>query len=85
MQILIMSQAGKLSCLLAYLLLLLYHICCSADQKLLAVSLLDNTVKVFFADTCKVWSVVKFRTLFLLVVFTEKLFAVLKAAHAFLR
>ena len=29
-------------------------VCCSADQKLLAISLLDNTVKVFFADTCKV-------------------------------
>ena len=29
-------------------------ICYSPDQRLLAVSLLDSTVKVFFADTLKV-------------------------------
>lgn len=28
----------------------------SPDQRLLAVSLLDNTIKVFFTDTLKVWS-----------------------------
>ena len=30
-------------------------ICYSPDQQLLAVSLLDSTVKVFFADSLKVW------------------------------
>ena len=27
----------------------------SPDQRLIAVSLLDNTIKVFFTDTLKVW------------------------------